>query len=81
MFALVRRVVKRGASVIFVTHDVDEVMEITDCATVLRDGAVAGTLVTRDAHRDEFVERIIGSRVVRSTCPRATSRAGQPTLL
>jgi len=64
LFALVRRVVKRGASVIFVTHDVDEVMEITDCATVLRDGAVAGTLVTRDAHRDEFVERIVGSRVV-----------------
>jgi ribose transport system ATP-binding protein len=64
LFALVRRVVERGASVIFVTHDVDEVMEITDRATVLRDGVVAGTLVTRDAHRDEFVERIIGSRVV-----------------
>jgi ribose transport system ATP-binding protein len=64
LFDLVRRVVKRGASVIFVTHDVDEVMEITDRATVLRDGVVAGTLTTRDAQRDEFVERIIGSRVV-----------------
>lgn len=64
LFALVRRVVERGASVIFVTHDVDEVIEITDRATILRDGVVAGTLETRGAHRDEFVERIIGSRVV-----------------
>jgi ribose transport system ATP-binding protein len=64
LFNLIRHVAKRGASVIFVTHDVDEVMEITDRATVLRDGVVAGTLVTRSAHRGEFVERIIGSRVV-----------------
>lgn len=64
LFGLVRRVVKAGASVIFVTHDVDEVMELTDRATVLRDGAVAGTLVTRDSDRNAFVERIIGTRVV-----------------
>lgn len=64
LFNLVRHVAKRGASVIFVTHDVDEVIEITERATVLRDGVVAGTLVTRNAHRNEFVERIIGSRVV-----------------
>jgi ribose transport system ATP-binding protein len=64
LFALVRRVVKRGASVIFVTHDVDEVMEITDRATILRDGAVAGTLETRGTLREDYVERIIGSRVV-----------------
>jgi len=64
LFGLVHRVVERGASVIFVTHDVGEVMEITDRATVLRDGIVAGTLVTKGASHDAFVERIIGSRVV-----------------
>jgi ribose transport system ATP-binding protein len=64
LFQLVRSVVKRGASVIFVSHDVDEVMEITDRATVLRDGIVAGTLVTRQSTHDDFVERIIGRRVV-----------------
>jgi ribose transport system ATP-binding protein len=64
LFDLVRGVVKRGASVIFVSHDVDEVMEITDRATVLRDGIVAGTLVTKQSTHDDFVERIIGRRVV-----------------
>lgn len=60
LFALVREVVAKGASVIFVSHDVDEVMEITDRATVLRDGRVAATLVTREATKDQFVEAIVG---------------------
>lgn len=64
LFELVRGVVKRGASVIFVSHDIDEVMEITDRATVLRDGIVAGTLDTKRATHDDFVELIIGRRVV-----------------
>lgn len=63
LFALVRGIVREGTSVIFVSHDVDEVMEITDRATVLRDGVVAGTLETRQATSDDFVELIIGRRV------------------
>ncbi len=63
LFDLVRTIVADGASVIFVSHDVDEVLEITDRATVLRDGEVAGTLVTKDASKDDFVERIIGRKV------------------
>ena len=63
LFALVRNIVDEGASVVFVSHDVDEVMEITDRATVLRDGRVAGTLVTGDASKDEFISMIIGRRI------------------
>ena len=47
LFSLVRGIVREGTSVIFVSHDVDEVMEITDRATVLRDGSLAGTLETK----------------------------------
>ena len=63
LFDLIRNVVAHGASVIFVSHDVDEVMEITDRATVLRDGKVAGTLDTKSATKDDFVERIVGRKV------------------
>ena len=52
LFTLVRRVVAAGASVIFVSHDIDEVLEITDRATVLRDGQVAGVMMTADATRE-----------------------------
>ncbi len=63
LFGLVRAIVQEGAAVIFVSHDIDEVMEITDRATVLRDGVLAGTVVTRDASHADFVELIVGRRV------------------
>lgn len=63
LFSLVRGIVREGASVIFVSHDVDEVLEITDRATVLRDGRVAGTLVTAEATKEQFVETIIGRKI------------------
>jgi len=60
LFDLVRRTVTEGASVIFVSHDVDEVREITDRATILRDGQFIDTVVTKDTSHDGFVQRIIG---------------------
>ena len=45
--ALVRQVVSHGDSVVFISHDIDEVREITDRATILRDGAVSGAISTR----------------------------------
>ena len=63
LFGLVRRIVSEGASVIFVSHDVDEVMEITDRATILRDGVLVDVLETRSSTHDDFVERIVGRAV------------------
>ena len=63
LFALVRSIVAEGAAVIFVSHDIDEIMEITDRATVLRDGQLAGTLESRGATHGAFVELIVGRRV------------------
>lgn len=67
LFELVRQVASQGDSVIFISHDIDEVREITDRATILRDGAVSGSLVTKDASHEDFVEGIIGRRIVRKT--------------
>ena len=63
LFTLVRGVVKAGASVILVSHDIDEVMEITNRATVLRDGRVAGTVETARTTREDLLELIVGRRV------------------
>ncbi|MFN6979136.1 MAG: ATP-binding cassette domain-containing protein, partial [Gemmobacter sp.] len=60
LFALVRSCTAEGASVIFVSHDVDEVREITDRATILRDGKLIDTVVTKDTSHDAFVARIVG---------------------
>lgn len=63
LFDLIRRCTAQGASVIFVSHDVDEVREITDRATILRDGHLIDTVVTADTSHEGFVDRIIGRRL------------------
>ncbi|MAC79789.1 MAG: ABC transporter ATP-binding protein [Rhodobacteraceae bacterium] len=63
LFGLIRSVVADGASVILVAHDIDEIREITDRATILRDGRVAGTVVSAEADREQFIELIVGEKV------------------
>jgi len=60
LFALVRQASAEGAAVIFVSHDIDEVREITDRATILRDGRLIDTVETAATSHEGFVERIIG---------------------
>lgn len=60
LFDLIKRCTATGASVIFVSHDVDEVREITDRATILRDGHLIDTVETAATSHSGFIERIIG---------------------
>ena len=63
LFALVREVAATGASVLFVSHDLDEVAEITDRVSVLRDGRTVGTVETATTDTARLVELIIGRRL------------------
>lgn len=68
LFQLMRQIADHGSSVTFISHDIDEVMEITDRVTILRDGKVSGEIETRDASRDSMIEMIIG-RSLASAAP------------
>ncbi len=63
LFSLVRDAAAAGASVLFVSHDLDEVREITDRVTVLRDGGLVGTVATAETSESAFVEMIIGRQL------------------
>ncbi len=63
LFSLVREAASAGGSVLFVSHDLDEMREITDRVTVLRDGRLVGTVETSATSEAEFVEMIIGRRL------------------
>ncbi|HTT81113.1 MAG TPA: sugar ABC transporter ATP-binding protein [Stellaceae bacterium] len=79
LFALIRRLAARGAAVIFVSHDIDEVLEITERVTVLRDGQVVGRLVTAESSRDDIVRMIVG-RALEAPGPRPPPASGAPTI-
>ena len=63
LFSLVREQRPPGRRILFVSHDLDEVREITDRVTVLRDGALVGTVGTRETSETTFVEMIIGRQL------------------
>ena len=52
-----------GHALMLVSHDLDEIMEVTDVVTVLRDGKVAGTVRTGSATPSEIVGMILGRSV------------------
>jgi ribose transport system ATP-binding protein len=63
LFGLMREVADQHASVLFVTHDLDEVKAVADRVSVLRDGRVRATVSPGDASADDLVELIIGRRL------------------
>jgi ribose transport system ATP-binding protein len=60
LFTLARRIKAQGSSVLFVSHDLDEVLTLTDRVTVIRDGMVVSTLVSAEVTKSDLVEQIIG---------------------
>lgn len=60
LFDMVRRVQSAGFGVLFVSHDLDEILAVTDHVTVLRDGRVVGTGPTAGFTRDDLVRLIVG---------------------
>jgi len=65
LFRAVREVTTKGIGVVYVTHRLSEVMELTDRVTVLRDGAKVGTFATSQISVPRLVEAIVGSSVER----------------
>ncbi|WP_337269510.1 sugar ABC transporter ATP-binding protein [Oryzifoliimicrobium ureilyticus] len=63
LFSLIRSIVKTGASVVIVTHDIDEVRDITDRVAVLRDGELVDIIDTKTAERQAILDTIVGSRI------------------
>ena len=60
LFALVRSIARAGTAVVFVSHDLGEVHEITDQVTVLRDGRTIGTVATRATSTEDVARMILG---------------------
>lgn len=60
LFEAVRQVAAMGHGVLFVSHRLEEVKEITDRVTVLRDGAVVGTVDTASVEEHNLISMILG---------------------
>jgi len=60
LFAVVRSLRAKGISTLYITHRLNEVFELADHVTVLRDGAVTGSMNVADCTEDELIRRMVG---------------------
>ena len=60
LFSLMRDLKSRGVGIIFVTHFLEQVYEVSDRITVLRNGELVGEYLTRELPQVELVARMMG---------------------
>jgi ABC-type uncharacterized transport system ATPase subunit len=63
LFEIIRSLAKGGTTVIFITHKLNEVLEVADTITVLRRGRVAGTVLPGETSREELANLMVGRDV------------------
>ena len=63
LFTIMRQLRDRGVAMIFISHHLEEIFEICDRITVLRDGHTVGTMAVAETNMDELVRLMVGRRV------------------
>ena len=76
LFALIERLKARGIAVVYISHFLEEVQEISDRFTVLRDGETVGGGMTRDASAARMISLMVG-RDVDDLYPRSPRVRGE----
>lgn len=65
LFEIINRLRDNGVAIIFITHRLDEIFEISDRVTVMRDGCSIGTCDTGDITKAELITMMIGREMMK----------------
>ena len=76
---IMRSVRASGVSIIFITHHIDQIFDIADRVTVLRDGKYVGTQEISHLDHDSLIQMMVG-RVLQSIFPKRRTRRGAEAL-
>lgn len=60
LFSIIAKLKAKGVTVIYISHRMDEVFQITERVTVLRDGQYVTTINTADTNRQQLVNLMVG---------------------
>lgn len=69
LFAVVRALKARGMAIVFITHFLDQVFEISDRVTVLRNGQLVGTEAITQMNRTSLVRMMLGKDLAHHATP------------
>ena len=79
LYDTIRSLKSRGVSIIFISHHLDEIFEICDRGTILRDGEFIKTIDLKLSQRDEIIQLMVG-RSIDQQYPKIVSQRGEEAL-
>ncbi len=79
LFSIVRKLKSQGVTIIFISHRLEELFEIADRITVMRDACYIGTKDIKDVTRNELITMMAG-RELKETYPTRSCEIGEEML-
>lgn len=79
LFEIIRTLKKEGVSIVYISHRLDEIFEITDRVTIMRDGHYVTTLNTSETNRNELIKYMVG-RELKDIYPKREKVGSEPML-
>lgn len=79
LFSIVRLLRERGVGIVYISHRLQEVFELTDRVTVLRDGQYVGTKDVKDVTESELITMMVG-RTIDDLFPKLKAEIGETVL-
>ncbi len=79
LFGIIDRLKNQGVAIVYISHYLDEVFQVADHITVLRDGCNAGTFITHEASRQKILTAMLGT-TIESLYPQHAAAIGEPIL-
>ena len=80
LFEVIRGLKEQGISVIYISHKLEEIAELCEWVTILRDGKIIDTGSISDFTKDEMISKMIG-REITNKFPRRDVRPGKKEIL
>jgi len=79
LFDLMRQLKSEGVSIVYISHRLEEVFEVCDRATIMRDGHWVATKDVKDLTREEIIRLMVG-RELKDAIPKVAAEQGEVAL-
>lgn len=80
LFAIINRLKRDGVTIIYISHRLEEVLEISDTITILRDGEVIDTKSSRELDEKQLVKLIVGRVIKRNKIEKNKEKTDEKVL-
>lgn len=79
LFEIIRDLKRNGVTIVYISHRLEEVFEIADRVTVLKDGKCMGTFNINELNKDKLISLMVG-RSLSETFPPKSKKVGSPVI-